>query len=361
MSKTFFNTLNYSIGNEDASLEWSMLPKNTHHVLAVTGSGSRVIPLLAKNPRYITCVDSSKKQLSFAEMRIASLKELNHKEFLAYWGYPSYSMSPSERQVVFNNLSLSHQTREICSMLFNDNHWETLLYAGKWEQTFMKLSMINRIIIGKKGLGIFTCKSKEEQTNYLETKFPKRAWSFSLFLLGNATVFNALLYKGNFPKKNISNSLHSFYKEKFDYLFKQDLVRKNYFLQLLFFGTLQFPEGLPMECDLDIFLKAKRGLESAKIVYVHGDAVEEAERTPSLISFLSFSDTPSYFNPPREQEFLQIIKNNISPQGIVVNRYYLRIPEKLNTDGFINVTKNYEKVMRKEKIQMYSYGIYKKR
>ena len=232
------------------------------------------------------------------------------------------------------------------------------MYAGKWEQTFQILSWINRKIVGKKGLGVFACRSKEEQEKYLNNIFPKRAWSFSIFLLGNAIVFNALLYKGSFPKKNIPKSMHSFYTERFEYLFKQDLVCNNYFLQLLFFGKLQFPEGLPIECDRNIFLKAKRGLQGTYIKYVLGDIIEEIQRVTPLINFLSLSDVPSYLFAPREQEFLQDIKKNISPDGIVVNRYYLRIPENLNTDGYKNITNNFKKIIAKEKIQMYSFGIY---
>lgn len=360
MPKTFFNSLNYTIGNEDAALEWNVLSENAYHVFAVAGSGSRIIPFLAKNPHFITCVDSSVEQLSFAELRIASLKALDHKEFLAFWGYPTQSMSLNERQDIFNSLIISDRAREINSLSFKKNNWESLLYVGKWEQTFKKLSRINKRIVGKKGLGIFACKTKEEQLDYFKTKFPKKAWSFSVLLLGNAIVFNALLYKGNLPKKNIPKSLHSFYMEKFEYLFKQDLARKNYFLQLLFFGKLQFPEGLPTECDLNIFFKAKKGLQNVQIKYVLGDVIKEAGRATSPIDFLSLSDTPSYFNPPLEQEFLQIVKNNMSPRGVVVNRYYLRIPENLNTDGYKNVTDNFKKIIAEEKIQVYSFGIYQK-
>lgn len=360
MLKNYFESLNYTIGNEDTSLEFKILPENVNHVFAVAGSGSRIIPLLAKSPHFITCVDLSEKQLSFAELKIATLRALDYEDFLAFWGYPPQFMLPSKRRSIVNNLDIFSRTRKVISLFFEKSDWEHILYSGKWEKTFQRLSGINRKIVGGKGLGIFNCQTIKEQEEYLKTKFPRKAWSFAVFLLGNAIVFNALLYKGNFPKKNLSESLHSFYMKKFDLLFKQGPARENYFLQLLFFGELLFPEGLPLECNREIFLKAKTGLRKAQIKYILGDAIIEAEKSSPPIDFLSLSDIPSYLKPPQEQDFLQDIKINICPGGIVVNRYYLRTPENLDTDGYQNVTDNFKKAISKEKIQMYSFAIYQK-
>lgn len=360
MPRKYFHSLNYTIGNEDTSLELAVMPEGIQHALVVAGSGSRVIPLLSKSPKYITCVDFSQEQLSLAELRIASLKMLDHQNFLAFWGYPPHLMTPNERASVFKNLELSHQARKSMELLFQKYSWGPLLYAGRWEKTFHKLSRINRWIVGSRGLKIFSCQTQKEQEKYLKTKFPRKAWSFVIFILGNAPVFNALLYKGNFPQKNISESMHAFYLKRFENLFEQDLARKNYFLQLLFFGRLQFPEGLPIECDQEIFLKAKEGLSKTKITYICSNAITETRRSSIPIDFLSLSDIPSYLHPPQEQEFLQEIKNRIPTGGIIVNRYYLRIPDDLKTYGYQEVTDNYKEAISREKIQMYSFGIYKK-
>lgn len=360
MKRAYFNSLNYTIGNEDTALELEVMPENIQHVFAVAGSGSRIIPLLAKNPSYITCVDSSLEQLSLAELRIASMQALDYHNFLSFWGYPPREMSPTERQVVFNNLIISDQTRQSTRLLFEKHGWKSLLYVGKWEKTFQKLSSVNRWIVGNKGLEIFACDTKKKQEDYIKAKFPQRAFSFSVFLLGNAAIFNALLYKGNFPQKNLRGSMHKFYMERFGYLFEQDIARKNYFLQLLFFGKLKFLEGLPIECDREIFLKAKKAQHKTKIKYVLSDVLEEAKRATRPIDLLSLSDIPSYLKPPQEQEFLQQIKNSVSRGGIVINRYYLRMPENLNLDGYRNITNDFKEAIAKEKVNMYSFGIYQK-
>ena len=131
-------------------------------------------------------------------------------------------------------------------------------------------------------------------------------------------------------------------------------------MQLLFLGRLQYPDGLPIECDPDIFQRAKDGLRKAKITYIQGDILKEAKDASPSIDFLSLSDVPSYFKPPREQTFLQEVNDALSPRGIVVNRYYLRTPENLNVSGYQNITDNFREVIHREKIQMYSFGIFQK-
>src|SRR3990167_8661273 len=107
MPKTYFDSLNYTLGNEDPTLELSIMPKNIDHVFAVAGSGSRVTPLFSKSPSYVTCVDSSIEQLSLAELRIASVKGLDHMKFLGFWGYPFENMSAKERSGIFERLHLT--------------------------------------------------------------------------------------------------------------------------------------------------------------------------------------------------------------------------------------------------------------
>jgi S-adenosylmethionine-diacylglycerol 3-amino-3-carboxypropyl transferase len=360
MAIRYFKSLNYTASNEDTSLELAVLPENVNHVFAVAGSGSRIIPLLSKKPSRLTCVDSSFEQIALTEMRIACLKILNYEDYLAFWGYAHYNMSPDRRKKTFNDLIISTDVKSFLNKVFERNNWHSILYLGRWERAFKKLSQLNKAIIGKRGLGIFNCLTKEEQEIYLKNIFPHRAWSFSIFLLGNAFMFNTLLYKGHFPRKNISESMYIFYLNKFKYLFKQGPARNNYFLQLLLLGRLNFSDGLPIECDPEIFLKAKNNLKKVKVAYVCGDILSEAKKTRFLIDFLSFSDIPSYFNSPQEQNFLQEVRDRLYLGGIVVNRYYLRIPENIDSSGYKKINENFKKDIEQEKTQMYSFGIYQK-
>lgn len=357
--KTYFNNLNYTLGNEDSFLEFQLLSENLNHVFAVAGSGSRIIPLLAKKPRCLTCVDTSKQQLYFTQLRIESLRLLDHEDFLAFWGYPQKTLNALERKKIFQKLPLSQPASIFITKLFEENKWESLLYTGRWERTFIKLSKLNRLLTSKRGQMLFDEETSSGYFSYLKDYFPHKRWKFGVFLFGNALIFNTLLYKGNFPKKNIPMKLHEFYLDSFKKLFNQGPVRNNFFLQLLFFGRILFPEGNPLECDPKIFLLAKKGLQSTRISYVHGDVIEKAADTEIPIDFFSFSDAPSYFDGEIEKNYLQKIHPNLSPNSLLIIRYYLHLPEGTLMSGFEDITSNYSNLINQEKIQMYSIKILK--
>lgn len=360
MKRNYFDDLNYTLGNEDSSLEFSVLPRNTNHVLAIAGSGSRILPLLAKSPKKITCIDTSSKQLYLTELRIETLRSLEYEEFLAFWGYPPHSLTPEDRKKVFQSLNLSDAAHRFLSDIFKKNKWQTLLYLGKWEKTFIILSKINKLITGKKASELFYQKSTREYFSYLKNNFPHKALAFVVFILGNASVFNMLLYKGRFPKKNIPETMPKFYLKAFNRLFKQGPARNNFFLQLLFFGKLIFPEGNPIECNKKIFLLAKEGLKKTQVTYIKGDIIEVASKMDKPIDFISFSDVPSYFTGEVEKTYLQRIYSNLSPNSLLVIRQYLHIPEGIITKGYKDISANYRKLISQEKVQMYLIKVLKK-
>jgi len=360
MKRNYFDDLNYTLGNEDSSLEFTVLPRNTNHILAIAGSGSRILPLLAKHPKQLTCIDTSSQQLYLTELRIETLRSLEYDKFLAFWGYPTHSLAPEERKKVFHGINLSKATYSYLNNLFKENKWESLLYLGRWERTFITLSKINKLITGKKASGLFYQKSTKEYFSYLKNNFPHKALAFVVFILGNASVFNALLYKGRFPKKNIPGTMPKFYLKAFNRLFNQGLARNNFFLQLLFFGKLIFPEGNPIECDKKIFNLAKIGVNKAKIIYLRGNIIERITKIVDSIDFISFSDVPSYFTGEVEKNYLQDIYPYLSPHALVVIRYYLHIPEGAIMKGYKDISENYSDQIDKEKVQMYLIKILSK-
>lgn len=360
MKKGYFDDLNYTLGNEDSSFEYNLLPKNTKHVLAIAGSGSRILPLLAKHPKQLTCIDTSSQQLYLTELRIETLRTLEYDEFLAFWGYPPQSLSPEDRKKVFHKLKLSRASHKFINNLFEENNWESLLYLGKWERTFITLSKVNKLITGKRARELFYQKSTNEYFSYLKNNFPHKALTFVVFILGNAAVFNTLLYKGRFPKKNIPETMPKFYLQAFNRLFKQGPARNNFFLQLLFFGKLIFPEGNPIESNKKIFLLAKEGLKKTQISYIQGDVIDEVSKIAEPIDFISFSDVPSYFTEEVEKNYLQRIYPYLSPHSFMVIRYYLHIPERTIMKGYKDISANYRKIIRQEKVQMYVIKVLRK-
>lgn len=360
MSKNYFDQLNYVLGNEDNSIEFGILNEGTPHVLAAAGSGTRVIPLLAKSPRLLTCVDISKEQLFLTELRIETLRSLDYSQYLDFWGYPPALLSSEKRKQLFLSLNLSEGAHEYLNIFFEQINWGSILYKGKWERTFVKISKILRFILGFSGLRLFSFAEVLDYSRYLKNGFPRKRWNLAVFFLGNSSVFNVLLYRGNFPRKNIEQSYYEFYRNSFERIFNLGPARNNSFLQLLFLGRIVFPEGLPFDCDQEIYDKAKRGLQSTEIKYLCGDIIDTAKEVATPIDFLSFSDIPSYFTGVREKTFLEDLSKNLSPNALVVLRHYLRIPHA-DLSSFSDITADYKQLIDKEKMQVYIIQVLKKK
>lgn len=355
MAKEYFEQLNYTLANEDASLEMNLLPHGCEHVAAVCGSGARIIPLLAKQPSRITVIDISKMQLELCEVRIESLREFSHSEYLSFWGYRSISIE--ERKMLFERLHLRTALQRDFERLFDKHRWNPILLQGRWEKTFVFFSKIAQKILGEKRIdGLFECKTLEEQTAYVEKEFFGLRWKLLLLLVGNSRTFNALLYRGSFPVNNTGKSYLTYYHEAFVKLFRQGLARENFFLQLALLGELKYSEGFPVEVDPAVFAESKKGLAVCKIDFIQHDLVNWLAFHQG-VDFVSFSNVASYFTGNREKEFLSEIRDSINPGGIVVMRHYLHHPSGLDRTGFEDRTENFQELISKEKVQMYDVEI----
>jgi S-adenosylmethionine-diacylglycerol 3-amino-3-carboxypropyl transferase len=181
-----------------------------------------------------------------------------------------------------------------------------------------------------------------------------------LRLLGNAAIFNALLYRGSFPKKNTKGSHFKHYDEAFTRLFQRTLARENFFLQLAFFGELRFPEACPVEAQPETFARAKEALGRVEIDYRVGDAIVEATELPLPIDFISLSDIASYFAGEREQTFLQTLRPALARRARVVVRSYLHVPERLDASGYTNETEKSSEAALDEKVGVYAFDVFRR-
>ncbi len=363
MGNQYFENLNYTMANEDTAMEVDMLAAGVNHVMCVAGSGGRVMPLLSKAPRKITCVDLSEEQLGICQLRFEALRAFEFDEYLDFFGYPregsSNELAPEVRKKMFGKISLSDDVRKMYSHLFDQISWSPITYMGKWEKTFIKLSLLNRSLTRRKGAAIFECKSIEEQNEYLQSKFPKLSWNAVLMAAGNASVFNSLLYKGHFPKRNIPETYFEFYRKSFGRIFKSQLLRENFFMQILFFGKIKYPEGVPVEGKEDVFSAAKKVMDSVEIQYQRLDILGAVKQTSTPIDFLSLSDVPSYFDDQTGNTFLQSVRPGMAPGGKVIVRNYIHVHWRTDSKGYEVITSDFHEAIAKEKTQVYLVDVYK--
>jgi len=359
MSSSYFRDLNYSLGDEDSSVEYQLLEDGLDHVVGIAGSGGRMLPLLARYPKKMTLVDILDEQLYLTELRHQAMMCFNFTQYRSFLGYPPIVLSAEERQKMFYLLPLSLPAQTYLSKVFCKAGWSEIIYTGRFEQTLITLSKINRFITGRKGQQLFAAKNLEEQLKYLHTGFPKHRWGMVLRLLANTSVLNSLLYKGDFPKKNIPGSHFKNFKRIFDQLFTQMDINTSFFAQLCFFGKLINTRANPIEVDQEIFNKVKMGMEGCEIAYVKGDIITFIQRTPlASIDFISLSDVPSFLKNDSEASYLQLLKPHLKSAAKVIVRGNLRITHPV-CDGFEEVSRSYEPLFRQESTQLWHINIYK--
>ena len=366
-NKAYFSKLNYTLANEDTSLEYKMVEKHRpERVLSVCGSGGRALPLTAHTQEVLVCCDVAEEQLLLGKHRLASYS-LGYRDFLMYWGFAPFSTKENRgiRKEIFERLSLDDTTRAYFADIYDKHDFEGILYKGSWETTFTRVPLTLKKVIGDSYDKIFNFTDFEEQKRYFDKALEDPLWlvvpRMVLKAFGNAAFFNAFLYKGNFAKKNLPESHYEIYRTAYRKLFYQGLTRSNFFLQLTFLGKIVFPEANPVEAREEFFPKIVEGLKRCQVFFEKKDLICAALEHPGGFDFVSFSDVPSYFSGVEEQDYLQRLKNGLRPGALVVVRCYLRIPEGTDLSGYDDVTYKYQELIDAEQTQVYRVFVYQLR
>ena len=356
----YFSGLNYSMANEDSSLERALVKRlGSKRILSVCGSGARALSLLQGEVTKLDCVDLSMEQLSIAKLRLAIIKSLEHDEYLKFWGYAPHSPKdhkPFRREVLEVKLANEPEVSKWIEY-HQQNDWESLLYKGKWESSFATFGKITQTLLGPKALEFFQFNDLESQKDFLKKEFPWKRWNLLVKVIGNRATFNALLYKGDFIKKNVKLSYFDYYSQAFKNLFNHGLAKENFFLQLCMLGAVRFPEGNIIEADLACFQDMKKRAQEAQVSFIQEDVISQGKQ--ESYDFISISDVPSYFSGKLESDFLQDLYPKLESGGVIVLRSYLRIPDADRT-GYTDISSSHQDLIETEKTQMYKIEVLRK-
>ncbi len=351
----YFSSLNYSLANEDTRLEFELVRYfKSKNILSVCGSGSRALPLLHPDAQSLKVVDLVQIQLDLGRLRFELMKRLSLEDYKKFFGYAPFQVTDhcEWRKKILEESDISPELLDG----FKSNEWSSLLYEGKWEKTFVFFSKIVRSVLGGHSHKMFLVTDLAQQREYFKKSFPWRRWNLLVKLIGNKALFNALLYKGDFVKKNVSDSYYEYYQKAFKHLFYHDLTVNSFFLQLLVRGRVLDSKGNLQEVNDTCFQDIKDS--QAEVRFIQSDLLSAIKSCQNL-DFISLSDVPSYFQGKIEREFLQDIKPHLKEGGIVVLRSYLRIPD-VDRMGFIDLTKDFKSLIDSEKVQMYRIEILQK-
>jgi S-adenosylmethionine-diacylglycerol 3-amino-3-carboxypropyl transferase len=322
--KSYFDGLNYSLANEDCRIESELLPPGAGSVLAVAGSGARVLPLLARGPATLTVIDLSSAQLALTELRIALARSAQRSEFLEFLGYRD--ASAARRLEIFHALPLSEETRALCQREADKWAPDGWIYLGKWESHFRKINRILRSMLGRRIDRIFAAPDLEAQVEAYERNWRPAVFRRFLKVFASDFVFNTFLYRGHFAgsqaDKTESRPTWQFLEEEFDRIFRTRLVRQSFFFQLLFLGKVAYEEGLPAEADAGV-LSAVRS-SPTRVSFASEDLLHSIVRAPH--DFYSLSDTLSYLPAADARAVLARVHPEAPGGARLMFRSFLRAP-----------------------------------
>ncbi|NQZ11579.1 MAG: DUF3419 family protein, partial [Algicola sp.] len=344
----------------DTLPEFNLLPFDSGHVVAVAGSGGRIVPLIAKRPKTITSVDILSEQLDLTQLRVEAIRQLEFQDFMGLFGYPEYPLSANDRKTLFGEVKLTLQTQTRLTAMFEANKWGPIIYMGEFEGMLIKVSKLIRLIIGNRLERLFEFDDIEQQRAFVHSSaFPVRRWKLALKLFGNATALNALLYRGDFPKKNLSGSTYSIYKGMFAHLMDNVLCKDSYFFQMLILGKLVSSKTAMMEADPAIFKQIKENLKDTQVNYQQGDIISAVDGIDGEVDFISISDVPSFMPDEAADAFLINVQHKLSPCARVVSRGHLRVV-KPKTAGFRDITEDAAALIKGERTSLWHIQMYEK-
>ncbi|KYG66033.1 transferase [Bdellovibrio bacteriovorus] len=364
MAKEYFSDLNYTLANEDTRVEWELLPANVDRVFSIAGSGARCLPLLAKKPKNLDVIDMSVSQLYLCELRLQAMKNLSYGEYLFLMGYRgALQGGPNEgddREALYRRLKLSPEATAYWNERVKGWKPKGFILLGRWESHFQKIGVLFRDYLKCDFTKIFETQSLAEQAEAYEKYWPKLRWNSFIRVVASEYVFNKFLYKGHFSGKSDHRTEQrppsQFIMEEFERIFKTQLVRKNYFMQILFLGKIAYEEGLPLEAHEDVVEAVKKS--KTEIRYLHGNLLEELPK--HAYDFISLSDTISYLPQQEANQILQRLHPDTKSGSQMVIRSFMRAPTAMDLKSWQELVDKNMWAQNLDGTGVYQFHIFKK-
>ncbi len=357
---SYFVGLNYTLANEDARIEHGLLADGVPGVLAVAGSGARVLPLLARSPKQLTVIDVSREQLLLAELRVQAARTLDRDDFLALMGYTP--LEASRRVQLLSKLKLSEDGTRFWAETRDQWAARGWIWLGRWENHFLKINRILRLLLGKRIDLIFEAKTLAEQQALYKKHWRPVLFRSFLRLVASEWVFDRFLYRGHFSGKESHRTEQrapwQFFEEEFARIFRTSLVRENYFFQMLFLGELRFAEGFPFEAKPEVLAAIRKGAAETHVEYVRDDLLSHTLGRP--YSFYSLSDTFSYFPEDQARGFLDRFHRETPAGAVAVFRSFLRSPGGLEFKTWREQTEKQNRAAELDLTGVYRFHIFQK-
>lgn len=298
---SFFKRLSYSFGNEDWETEHKALRiKSGDRVLCITASGDRPLHLLLDDAKEIVSVDTNIIQNQLTKLKMAALKELEFKEYLAFLGAAGHVDRKKCLNKILKSLDASSaqfwkQREKIVA--------KGILYQGAIERWTKTTSSLVKVIRGKKIKKLFEFDDLHHQQKFIKEEWDTQSWR-KVVEFALSPFVTKLFVKDPGLYSNIDPKIHvgSYMYDKMIGCMNRFLAKENSLISLIFqghVGEAAFPPYLQEHYSREIKKKLNR------ITLETEDVISYLERAKeNSFDCFSLSDVASYID---KESFLRMI------------------------------------------------------
>lgn len=319
--KSFLNTINYSSCNEDSRSEYQALQINyDDSILCITGSGSRPLDLLIKEPVSIVSIDFNPCQNFLLELKIKAFQILDYEELLKFFGIHQ----SRDREKIYLKIRKS-LTNE--AMNYWDRNKSTItkgcIYQGRWEKYFHTMALILGIERPNVRHRLFHAKNLDEQKKIWTKEWDTAFWKMFLWVISPKIVWKTLFRDPGFyqyvqGKSYIYNYIYNCFNSAKD----QFLLKESPFATLLFFGKYTSESVLPLYLQRENYDIIRKNLDRIQIVTESLDLYLKGMKEQQFNKY-SLSDFNSYLSDEQYVDNWQQILKCARKDAIICERQWL--------------------------------------
>ncbi|MFI5306330.1 MAG: DUF3419 family protein [Polyangiales bacterium] len=290
-------------------------------VFCVTASGGRVLSLLVERPKSITAVDLNPAQSALLELKIAAMRELDHDGYLRFLGIRDDAQRLQTYARVRKRLSPAAQD------LFDSAKTAVergILFQGNLERYLRRAAIVMRLA---RPLGLhrlLDATDLDAQRAFMDRLETPLYRAVTQTLARRSILMRFSGDPGFFRYLPPELPLHLRIYDRIHGYMRQNLLRENALLQLVFFGRYVWEPALPIYLHADSFAAVKAALADVSVKIVTA-TVEDAlrEAGPAAFDAFSLSDISSYLDDDAHRRLFEHVIEAAAPGARVCSRSVL--------------------------------------
>jgi S-adenosylmethionine-diacylglycerol 3-amino-3-carboxypropyl transferase len=322
-------TLNYSSVNEDWTTEAAGLRlRDGDEVLCVTGSGDRVLDLLAAADVRVVGIDCAAPQNHLLRLTMAAMRGLPWSAYAAFMGLADEE--PGWREATLAALRLPADTAAFW-VAHRRLVRRGVLSQGRFERWFRALSRAARLAHPGLVEALFACEDLETQRIVVRERWERPAWR-TTFSLAVSPVTSRVLYGDPGWYAHVGVDPGPWLFERFTAGLLRCLARDSFMASLVLRGRLS-PWALPPFLTPEGFAVIRERLDRIEVVDAEIGAWLGA--TSRHFDRFSLSDVPSYQTAAEFHALVGLLGVHARPHARVVIRQFLTqydVPEGIRRE-----------------------------